>query len=52
MATTREHAEYKQVTALFADVVRSLHLASAVDAERLREIMTGIFNRSAFAMHR
>ena len=52
MATTREHAEYKQVTVLFADVVRSMHLASAVEAERLREIMTGIFNRSTVGVHR
>ena len=51
MATTREHAEYKQVTVLFADVVRSMHLASAVEAERLREIMTGIFNRSTVVVH-
>ncbi len=33
-------AEYKQVTVLFADVVRSMDLAAAVGAERLREIMT------------
>ena len=32
-------AEYKQVTVLFADVVRSMDVASAVGAERLREIM-------------
>ena len=32
-------AEYKQVTVLFADVVRSMDLAAAVGAERLREIM-------------
>ena len=31
-------AEYKQVTVLFADVVRSMDLAAAVGAERLREI--------------
>ena len=29
------HAEYKQVTVLFADVVRSMDVASAVRAERL-----------------
>ena len=33
-------AEYKQVTVLFADVVRSMDIAAGVDAERLREIMT------------
>ena len=32
-------AEYKQVTVLFADVVRSMDIAAAVGAERLREIM-------------
>jgi adenylate cyclase len=32
-------AEYKQVTVLFADVVHSMDIASAVGAERLREIM-------------
>ena len=33
------HAEYKQVTVLFADVVHSMDIAAAVGAERLREIM-------------
>ncbi len=32
------HAEYKQVTVLFADVVHSMDIAAAVGAERLREI--------------
>ena len=32
------HAEYKQVTVLFADVVRSMDIAAAVDMERLRDI--------------
>jgi adenylate cyclase len=40
-------AEYKQVTVLFADVVRSMHLAAAVDVERLREIMTKLVDRCA-----
>ena len=31
-------AEYKQVTVLFADVVRSINIAAAVDMERLRDI--------------
>ena len=35
-----EPAEYKQVTVLFADVVRSMDIAAALDMERLREIMT------------
>ena len=38
-------AEYKQVTVLFADVVHSMDLATAVGTERLREIMTDLFNR-------
>ena len=33
------HAEFKQVTVLFADVVHSMDIAAAVGAERLREIM-------------
>src|SRR5262249_24229386 len=37
-------AEYKQVTVLFADVVRSMDIAAAVGAERLREIMTELVN--------
>ena len=37
-------AEYKQVTVLFADVVHSMYIASAVGAERLREIMAEVVN--------
>src|ERR1700758_3202086 len=36
------HAEYKQVTVLFADVVHSMDIAAAVGPERLREIMTDL----------
>ncbi len=43
----RRSAEYKQVTVLFADVVRSMDIAAAVGAERLREIMTDLVNRAA-----
>ena len=39
IAPATEHAEYKQVTVLFADVVHSMDIAAAVGAERLREIM-------------
>ena len=39
--------EFKQVTVLFADVVNSLAIASAVGAERLREIMADVFGRAA-----
>jgi class 3 adenylate cyclase len=45
-------AEYKQVTVLFADVVRSMDLASALDPERLREIMTGLVEGSAAVVRR
>ena len=45
-------AEYKQVTVLFADVVRSMDIAAAVDMERLREIMTGLVERSAVVVQR
>jgi class 3 adenylate cyclase len=47
-----EPAEYKQVTVLFADVVGSMDIAGAVGAERLREIMTEVFNRSAATVRR
>jgi adenylate cyclase len=49
--TTRS-AEYKQVTVLFADVVHSMDIASAVGAERLREIMTELVERSAAMVKR
>jgi adenylate cyclase len=48
----RERAEFKQVTVLFADVVRSMDIASALDPERLRDIMTEVFNRSAVVVQR
>jgi class 3 adenylate cyclase len=40
------------VTVLFADVVRSMDIAAAVDIERLREIMTGLVERAAAVVHR
>ena len=40
------HAEYKQVTVLFADVVHSMDIAAAVGAERLREIMAELVDRA------
>jgi class 3 adenylate cyclase len=45
-------AEYKQVTVLFADVVRSMDIAGAVGPERLREIMTELVERSAAVVQR
>ena len=38
------HAEFKQVTVLFADVVHSMDVATAVGIERFREIMTELVN--------
>jgi class 3 adenylate cyclase len=40
------HAEYKQVTVLFADVVHSMGVAAAVCAERLGEIVVELASRS------
>jgi class 3 adenylate cyclase len=52
VARTAQLAEYKQVTVLFADVVRSMDIAAAVDMERLREIMTDLVERSAAVVRR
>ena len=46
------HAEYKQVTVLFADVVHSMDIAATVGPERLREIMTELVERSAAVVQR
>jgi class 3 adenylate cyclase len=46
------HAEYKQVTLLFADVVHSMDIAAAVGAERLREIMADLADRCAAVVQR
>ena len=51
-AVSGDTAEYKQVTVLFADVVRSMDIAAAVDVERLREIMTELVERSVAVVHR
>src|SRR5262249_38028076 len=51
-AVSGDTAEYKQVTALFADVVRSMDIAAAVDVERFREIMTELVERSAAVVQR
>ena len=52
VAARSSAGEHKQVTVLFADVVGSMKLASALDAERLREIMHELFNRAAAAVQR
>jgi class 3 adenylate cyclase len=46
------HAEYKQVTVLFADGVHSMDIAATVGTERLREIMTDLVNRAAVLVQR
>lgn len=47
LAPTESVAEYKQVTVLFADVVHSMDIATAVGAERMREIMAELVCRAA-----
>lgn len=45
-------AEYKQVTVLFADVVHSMDIAAAVGPERLREVMSEVFDRCCEVVQR
>lgn len=52
ITTDGQHAEYKQVSVLFADVVHSMQIASAVGTERLREIMADLVKRAAVVVHR
>jgi adenylate cyclase len=52
VAAAESHAEYKQVTVLFADVVHSMDIAASVGAERLREIMGEVFRRSSVIVQR
>jgi adenylate cyclase len=40
------------VTVLFADVVHSMDIAATVGAERLREIMSDVFQRSSAVVSR
>ena len=51
-AVLADTAKYKQVTVLFADVVRSMDIAATLDMERLREIMTDLVERSAGVVRR
>ncbi|MBX9640394.1 MAG: AAA family ATPase, partial [Mycobacteriaceae bacterium] len=51
-AAEQAAAEYKQVTVLFADVVRSMDIADAVGPERLREIMADLVDRAAAVVER
>lgn len=52
LAHATQSAEYKQVTVLFADVVRSMDIAAALDMERLREVMAALLERLAAVAHR
>jgi class 3 adenylate cyclase len=52
VAEQHTRAEYKQVTVLFADVVRSMDIAAAVGTERLREIMADVADRCAAVVQR
>ena len=52
MIAPAKSAEYKQLTVLFADVVRSMDIAAALDMERLRELMTELVGRSAAVARR
>jgi class 3 adenylate cyclase len=52
VATLEEPAEFKQVTVLFADVVRSMDIAAALGPERLRGIMAELFDVSAKTVRR
>jgi adenylate cyclase len=45
-------AEYKQVTVLFADVVHSMDIAAAVGSERLREMMSDLYDRCSEVVQR
>lgn len=52
VADPAAHAEYKQVSVLFADVVHSMDIAAAVGAERLREIMAELVDRCSKVVRR
>ena len=52
LARSVSSAEYKQVTVLFADVVRSMDIAAALKMERLREVMTDLVECSAAVLRR
>jgi class 3 adenylate cyclase len=52
IAVSGDAAKYKQVTVLFADVVRSMDIAASLDIERLREVMTELVERSGAVVRR
>lgn len=45
LAAAPHTPEFKQVTVLFADVVRSMDLAAELGTERLREVMSELYRR-------
>jgi class 3 adenylate cyclase len=51
-AVSATPAEYKQVTVLFADVVRSMDIPATMGAERLRETMTELVTHAAAVVQR
>ncbi|MGV0851962.1 ATP-binding protein [Mycolicibacterium phlei] len=52
MAPAPDSAKYKQVTVLFADVVRSMDIAATLDLERLREVMSALLQRVVSVVQR
>ena len=52
IASSQPAAEYKQVTVLFADVVRSMDIAAAEGPERLRQMMAELLDRSTTVVKR
>ncbi|HTY28163.1 MAG TPA: adenylate/guanylate cyclase domain-containing protein, partial [Mycobacterium sp.] len=52
VAASPAPSEFKQVTVLFADVVGSMRLATALHPERLQAIMHELFNRGAAVVQR
>ena len=52
VVTATTPAEYKQVTVMFADVVHSMDIAAALGAERLREVMAELVDRSSVMVQR
>ena len=52
LTQSAQAAEYKQVTVLFADVMHSMDIAASLGAERLREVMTALLDRSTAVVQR
>jgi class 3 adenylate cyclase len=52
IASIPHHSEFKQVTVLFADVVRSMDLAAKLGTERLHQVMGELFRRSRNVVRR